>query len=52
MRTPKLEPDDFYIDHNGLMVLTEKYLRKRGHCCKNSCRHCPYGFRKEKSKKE
>lgn len=39
---------DFYFDENGLMVLTESFLKKRGHCCKNGCKHCPYGFEKEK----
>ncbi len=34
---------DFYIE-NGLYVFTEKYLLKRGYCCKNGCRHCPYGL--------
>ena len=37
-----LDPEDFYFE-NGLMVLTERYLRKRGYCCGNGCRHCPYG---------
>ena len=36
-----LGPDDFYIE-NGLMVLTKSYHLKRGYCCKNTCRHCPY----------
>ena len=36
-----LEPDDFYLE-NGLMVLTEQYHLKRGWCCGNACRHCPY----------
>ena len=27
---------------NGYKVMTEKYHLKRGYCCKNSCRHCPY----------
>jgi hypothetical protein len=22
-------------------------LEKRGYCCKNGCRHCPYGFVKD-----
>lgn len=26
----------------GLWVLTEGYLRRRGWCCRNGCRHCPY----------
>ncbi|MBL7814614.1 MAG: hypothetical protein JNL70_06380 [Saprospiraceae bacterium] len=38
---------DFYIE-NGLYVFTEKYLRERGYCCQNGCRHCPYNFKKEK----
>ena len=36
-----LDPDDFYLEH-GLMVLTERYHLKRGSCCGNGCRHCPY----------
>ncbi|MGH9949720.1 MAG: DUF5522 domain-containing protein [Pyrinomonadaceae bacterium] len=26
------------------MVLTEWYLKKRGFCCGNKCRHCPYEY--------
>ena len=37
-----LEPDDFYKSEDGYIVFTEKYLLKRGYCCKNGCRHCPY----------
>ncbi len=33
---------DFYYE-NGYKVMTEKYHLKRGYCCKNNCRHCPYG---------
>ena len=33
-----------YIDSNtGLFVMTETYLRHRGRCCGNGCRHCPFG---------
>lgn len=32
---------DFYIE-NGLYIFTEKYLKERGYCCSNGCRHCPY----------
>jgi hypothetical protein len=35
------EGEDFYFE-NGLMVFTETYHRKRGYCCQNKCRHCPY----------
>jgi hypothetical protein len=38
---PLVEGVDFYFE-DGLMVLTEKYLRERGFCCGNNCRHCPY----------
>lgn len=44
---PKLQEGiHFYIQENGLLVFTEKYLRERGYCCKNGCKHCPYGFKK------
>jgi Family of unknown function (DUF5522) len=42
-----LLPEDFYMTTDGFMVFTEAYHLKRGYCCKNGCRHCPYGFRKE-----
>jgi hypothetical protein len=32
---------DYYIE-NGRWVFTETYHRKRGYCCGNACRHCPY----------
>lgn len=32
-----------YMDpSSGLFVLTSDQLLKRGHCCGNGCRHCPY----------
>jgi hypothetical protein len=34
---------DFYFE-DGLMVFTEQYHKKRGYCCGNACRHCPYNF--------
>jgi hypothetical protein len=36
-----VEGIDYYFD-KGLMVLTEHFLKKRGYCCGNGCRHCPY----------
>ena len=39
---PLVEGVDFYME-KGMFVLTEKYLRERGYCCGNGCRHCPYG---------
>lgn len=35
---------DYYFDEDGYIVLTEKYHLKRGHCCGNGCRHCPYDY--------
>ncbi len=32
-----------YIDPtSGLYVMSSVYLRQRGFCCGNACRHCPY----------
>jgi protein-disulfide isomerase len=36
-----MEPGDFYFE-GGLMVLTAQYHLRRGSCCGNGCRHCPY----------
>ena len=41
MNQPLKEGLDFYLE-NGLMVLTEHFLKKRGYCCGSGCRHCPY----------
>ena len=38
---------DFY-EENGMIIMTEQYLLKRGYCCKNGCSHCPYGFMENK----
>jgi hypothetical protein len=39
--------EDYYVE-NGLMVLTARYLLRRGYCCEQGCRHCPYtGNRKD-----
>lgn len=45
-----LDPEDFYYTEEGYIVFTEKYLLKRGYCCQNGCRHCPYGFDKSKGR--
>jgi hypothetical protein len=42
----ELDPEDFYYSEEGYLVFTESYLLKRGYCCQNGCRHCPYGFNK------
>ena len=43
----QLDPEDFYLSPEGYIVFTEKYLLKRGYCCKNACKHCPYGYDKK-----
>ncbi len=44
-----IEGEDFYFDPKGTMVFTEKYHLKRGTCCKNRCRHCPWQYGKKKN---
>lgn len=46
-KNTNLEPDDFYYSDEGYIVFTEKYLLKRGYCCKSGCKHCPYGYDKK-----
>jgi len=41
-----IEKGDFYFNEQGLLVMTKQYLLKRGYCCENGCKHCPYGFKK------
>jgi hypothetical protein len=39
-----VEGNDFYYNERGLMVFTESYHLKKGICCGNGCKHCPYNF--------
>ncbi len=39
---PQQEHIDYYMDPKGYRVMTEKFLKERGYCCGNGCRHCPY----------
>ena len=34
----------YYINEEGLIVFTERYLKERGYCCGNGCKHCPYDY--------
>lgn len=47
-----IEGVDFYWEEvNGvkMRVFTKEYLLMiRDKCCKNSCRHCPWGYKGEK----
>lgn len=47
----KLEADEFYYSEKGFIVFTEVYHLKRGYCCKNYCKHCPYGYTQKFKKK-
>ncbi len=38
------EGTDFYYNEAGYLVFTEEYHLKKGYCCGNGCRHCPYRF--------
>ena len=44
-----LEKDEYYHSKEGYVVFTEKHHLKRGYCCNNNCKHCPY--KKEKMPK-
>lgn len=39
-----IEGEDFYYSEQGYIVLTEQYHLKKGFCCGNGCRHCPYHY--------
>ncbi|WP_299528338.1 DUF5522 domain-containing protein [uncultured Lutibacter sp.] len=43
----KLTSEDYYLSEEGYRVFTEKYHLKRGYCCKNGCKHCPYKYNKK-----
>ena len=32
----------------GYIVFTKLQHLQRGYCCESGCRHCPYGFKKER----
>jgi len=36
-----IEGEDYYIE-NGKYVFTSNFHTKRGTCCGNRCKHCPY----------
>lgn len=39
-----IEGEHYYVNENGLVVLTEKFHLLRGYCCGNGCKHCPYDY--------
>ncbi len=42
MFSPTNNDNDWEIDANGLYVATRSFLIRRGYCCANQCRNCPY----------
>jgi hypothetical protein len=35
---------DYYLNEEGNFVFKAEYHLKRGYCCKNNCKHCPWQF--------
>jgi hypothetical protein len=44
MKLVLTEGVDYYLNDNGLLTFTAKYLSERGYCCGNGCKHCPYEY--------
>lgn len=42
-----VEGVDYYFE-NGLMILTARFLLKRGYCCRNDCRNCPFTLKEDR----
>ncbi|MGB1042645.1 MAG: DUF5522 domain-containing protein [Tenacibaculum sp.] len=43
----KPTPEEYYVNEDGYRVFKEAYHLRRGYCCKNGCKHCPYGYDKK-----
>lgn len=39
-----IEDVDYYLNEEGYVVLTEAYHLKKGYCCGNGCKHCPFSY--------
>lgn len=46
----ELDPSEFYLSPEGYIIYTEIHHLKRGYCCKNGCKHCPFGYNKKTGK--
>jgi hypothetical protein len=33
---------DYYLNADNNFVFTKWYFLRRGYCCENGCKHCPY----------
>ncbi|MFV0365203.1 MAG: DUF5522 domain-containing protein [Mangrovibacterium sp.] len=47
-----VEGIDYIINAKGLRENTEFYLAKRGYCCSNGCKNCPYSPRAVKGNRQ
>lgn len=45
MKQNWIEGEDYYVNEDGRVVFTAKYLLERSYCCGNGCRHCPYDYK-------
>ncbi|HMT29192.1 MAG TPA: DUF5522 domain-containing protein [Bacteroidia bacterium] len=45
--TDKFDKEDFYFSEEGFIIFTEAYHLKRGYCCNNNCKHCPWKTKKQ-----
>jgi len=43
-KTNSSDEEHFYYSTEGYIIFTEKYHLRRGYCCKNNCKHCPFGY--------
>ena len=39
-----IEGIHYYLNEEGLVVMTAKYHLEKGYCCGIGCRHCPYNY--------
>ncbi|MCB0506725.1 MAG: DUF5522 domain-containing protein [Chitinophagales bacterium] len=51
MEEKLIENVDYYINEDGNFVFTKAYHLKRGYCCGNGCKHCPWKDDEEEKSK-
>ena len=51
-KIPELDKEDYYYSKEGYIIFTERYHLKRGDCCNNNCKHCPFKTEDKKKKHE
>ena len=51
-RISELKKDEYYYTKEGYIIFTEKFHLKRGYCCQNNCKHCPYTYKTEYHKND